>query len=68
MVILFGTGIFGISVIGDFSSSLSLFLRWICGFSPLPKLAMHMKALMIVQMINRIVSTAKVVRDRRAGR
>jgi hypothetical protein len=68
MVILFGTGMFGISVMGDFSSSLSIFLRWICGFNPFPKLTIHKIALMIVQTIRMIVRTAKVVRDRRAGR
>ena len=39
-----------------------------CGFKPFPKLAMQRMALMIVQIMRRIVMTAKEVRERRAGR
>lgn len=70
MVIRLGTGpcdMFGISVVFPFSLSLSTLRAAMCGLSPRLKFAVHMQALMMVQMIRMMVITANVVNDFRTA-
>ena len=57
----------GISIIVDFSSSLSTLRFWMYGLSPCLKLAAHMMALVMVITMRMMVMTANVVRDFLAG-